>query len=91
MSESEREGDYMLCLSQTKYSYIANDLLAGHFGQVESQFLSLKSSCCSVVVLAQTVLDRAGTKVVTHISALLCLANHSQMKPQCGCSVATYS
>ena len=91
MSESEREGDYILCLSQTKYSYIVDDLLAGHFGQAESQFLSLKSSCCNVVVLALTVLDHVGTKVVTHISALSHLACHSQMKPQCGCSVATYS
>ena len=68
-----------------------DDLPAGHFGQVESQFLSLKSSCCNVVVLAQTVLGRAGTKVVMHISALSRLASHSQMKPQCGCSVAAYS
>ena len=35
MSESEREGDYILCLWQRKYSYIVDDL---HLGQVESQF-----------------------------------------------------
>ena len=52
---------------------------------------SLKSSYCSVVVLAQTVLVCGGTKVVTHISALSHLASHSQMKSQCSCSVATYS
>ena len=91
MSESEREGDYILCLWQRKNSYIVDDLPASHFGQVESQFLSLKSSCCGVVVPVQTVLDRAGTKVVMHISALSWLASHSQMKPQCGCNVATYS
>ena len=36
MSESEREGYYILCLWQRKYSYIVNDLPVGHFGQVES-------------------------------------------------------